>query len=78
MDFPSILCPTLFTTGPLGQSDVPDMSFMCSWRDMLTLPEPLPQISEVRMVGRAWQWLLHWLSFHSIHISWQEYGVGWQ
>ncbi|XP_073081914.1 TATA box-binding protein-associated factor RNA polymerase I subunit C isoform X3 [Manis javanica] len=46
MDFPSILCPTLFTTGPLGQSDVPDMSFMCSWRDMLTLPEPLPQISE--------------------------------
>ncbi|XP_036765280.2 TATA box-binding protein-associated factor RNA polymerase I subunit C isoform X1 [Manis pentadactyla] len=46
MDFPSILRPTLFTTGPLGQSDVPDMSFMCSWRDMLTLPEPLPQMSE--------------------------------
>ncbi|XP_019490348.1 PREDICTED: TATA box-binding protein-associated factor RNA polymerase I subunit C [Hipposideros armiger] len=41
MDFPSSLRPTLFMTGPLGLSDVPDMSFMCSWRDALTLPESL-------------------------------------
>ncbi|XP_036896181.1 TATA box-binding protein-associated factor RNA polymerase I subunit C isoform X1 [Sturnira hondurensis] len=46
MDFPSSLRPTLFMTGPLGLSDVPDMSFMCSWRDALTLPESLPQTSE--------------------------------
>uniref|UniRef100_A0A8I3RYZ5 TATA-box binding protein associated factor, RNA polymerase I subunit C n=1 Tax=Canis lupus familiaris TaxID=9615 RepID=A0A8I3RYZ5_CANLF len=39
MDFPSSLHPTLFMTGPLGLSNVPDMSFMCSWRDALTLPE---------------------------------------
>ncbi|KAB0406812.1 hypothetical protein E2I00_012386, partial [Balaenoptera physalus] len=43
MDFPSSLPPSLFTTGPLGLSDVPDVSFMCSWRDALTLPESLPQ-----------------------------------
>lgn len=53
MDFPSSLRPTLFMTGPLGLSDVPDMSFMCSWRDALTLPESLPQNAEVGMVGRA-------------------------
>ncbi|XP_059855008.1 TATA box-binding protein-associated factor RNA polymerase I subunit C isoform X2 [Delphinus delphis] len=46
MDFPSSLPPSLFTTGPLGLSDVPDVSFMCSWRDALTLPESLPQGSE--------------------------------
>lgn len=53
MDFPSSLPPSLFTTGPLGLSDVPDVSFMCSWRDALTLPESLPQGSEVRLAGRA-------------------------
>ncbi|XP_028357848.1 TATA box-binding protein-associated factor RNA polymerase I subunit C isoform X2 [Phyllostomus discolor] len=46
MDFPSSLRPMLFMTGPLGLSDVPDMSFMCSWRDALTLPESLPQTSK--------------------------------
>ncbi|XP_016052555.1 PREDICTED: TATA box-binding protein-associated factor RNA polymerase I subunit C [Miniopterus natalensis] len=46
MDFPSSLRPTLFMTGPLGLSDVPDMSFMCSWRDALTLPESLAQNSK--------------------------------
>nr|KAF6318951.1 TATA-box binding protein associated factor, RNA polymerase I subunit C [Pipistrellus kuhlii] len=46
MDFPSSLRPALFMTGPLGLSDVPDTSFMCSWRDALTLPESLPQNSE--------------------------------
>ncbi|XP_045652060.1 TATA box-binding protein-associated factor RNA polymerase I subunit C isoform X4 [Ursus americanus] len=46
MDFPSSLRPTLFMTGPLGLSNVPDMSFMCSWRDTLTLPESLPKNSE--------------------------------
>ncbi|XP_034528783.1 TATA box-binding protein-associated factor RNA polymerase I subunit C isoform X3 [Ailuropoda melanoleuca] len=46
MDFPSSLQPTLFMTGPLGLSNVPDMSFMCSWRDALTLPESLPKNSE--------------------------------
>ncbi|XP_069353987.1 TATA box-binding protein-associated factor RNA polymerase I subunit C [Eulemur rufifrons] len=46
MDFPSSLRPTLFKTGPLGLSDVPDLSFMCSWRDILTLPEYRPQNSE--------------------------------
>lgn len=53
MDFPSSLRPTLFMTGPLGLSDVPDTSFMCSWRDALSLPESLPQDAEVGMVGRA-------------------------
>ncbi|KAM7059134.1 TATA box-binding protein-associated factor RNA polymerase I subunit C isoform 2-T3 [Molossus nigricans] len=43
MDFPNSLRPTLFVTGPLGLSDAPDMSFMCSWRDALTLPESLPE-----------------------------------
>ncbi|KAM5263640.1 TATA box-binding protein-associated factor RNA polymerase I subunit C [Ctenodactylus gundi] len=38
MDFPSALRPSLFTAGPLGASDVPDLSCMCSWRDALTLP----------------------------------------
>ncbi|XP_076989282.1 TATA box-binding protein-associated factor RNA polymerase I subunit C isoform X2 [Tamandua tetradactyla] len=46
MDFPSSLRPTLFTTGPLGLSSVPDLSFMCSWRDALTLPLSQPQNSE--------------------------------
>ncbi|XP_023562562.1 TATA box-binding protein-associated factor RNA polymerase I subunit C isoform X3 [Octodon degus] len=43
MDFPSSLRPSLFMTGPLGLSDIPDLSFMCSWRDTLTLPESPPQ-----------------------------------
>ncbi|XP_012868077.1 PREDICTED: TATA box-binding protein-associated factor RNA polymerase I subunit C [Dipodomys ordii] len=43
MDFPSPLRPAFFMTGPLGMTDIPDLSFMCSWRDALTLPEsPLP------------------------------------
>lgn len=53
MDFPSSLRPTLFMTGPLGLSDVPDTSFMCSWRDALTLPESLPQNSENRVLPSA-------------------------
>ncbi|XP_043754108.1 TATA box-binding protein-associated factor RNA polymerase I subunit C isoform X1 [Cervus elaphus] len=48
MDFPSSLPPSLFMTGPLGQSDVPDLSFMCSWRDALTLPASSPQGSQDR------------------------------
>ncbi|VTJ51295.1 Hypothetical predicted protein [Marmota monax] len=39
MDFPRSLCPSLFMAGPLGMNDAPDLSFMCSWRDVLTLPE---------------------------------------
>ncbi|XP_054524481.1 TATA box-binding protein-associated factor RNA polymerase I subunit C isoform X6 [Pan troglodytes] len=46
MDFPGSLRPALFLTGPLGLSDVPDLSFMCSWQDALTLPEAQPQNSE--------------------------------
>ncbi|XP_022367354.1 TATA box-binding protein-associated factor RNA polymerase I subunit C isoform X4 [Enhydra lutris kenyoni] len=46
MDFPSSLRPTLFVAGPLGLSNVPDLSFMCSWRDALMLPESLPENSE--------------------------------
>ncbi|XP_045149533.1 TATA box-binding protein-associated factor RNA polymerase I subunit C [Echinops telfairi] len=42
MDFPSPLHPALFMSGPLGLSSIPDLSFMCSWRDALTLPESLP------------------------------------
>uniref|UniRef100_A0A8C9KT36 TATA box-binding protein-associated factor RNA polymerase I subunit C n=1 Tax=Panthera tigris altaica TaxID=74533 RepID=A0A8C9KT36_PANTA len=53
MDFPGSLPPTLFRTGPLGVSNTPDLSFMCSWRDALTLPEPLAQNSQVRIAGRA-------------------------
>jgi hypothetical protein len=51
MDFPSSLRPALFMTGPLGMSSVPDLSFMCSWRDVLTLPESQPHNSKVRMTG---------------------------
>uniref|UniRef100_A0A8C6W527 Uncharacterized protein n=1 Tax=Nannospalax galili TaxID=1026970 RepID=A0A8C6W527_NANGA len=39
MDFPSSLRPSLFMAGPLGMTDGPDLSFMCSWRDRLTLPQ---------------------------------------
>nr|XP_020023978.1 TATA box-binding protein-associated factor RNA polymerase I subunit C isoform X1 [Castor canadensis] len=46
MDFPSSLRPALFMTGPLGMSSVPDLSFMCSWRDVLTLPESQPHNSK--------------------------------
>lgn len=53
MDFPGSLRPALFLTGPLGLSDVPDLSFMCSWQDALTLPEAQPQNSEVRMEAGA-------------------------
>ncbi|XP_077888869.1 TATA box-binding protein-associated factor RNA polymerase I subunit C isoform X1 [Ictidomys tridecemlineatus] len=42
MDFPRSLCPSLFMAGPLGMNDAPDLSFMCSWRDALTLPESQP------------------------------------
>lgn len=42
MDFPDCLRPSLFMSGPLGLSDTPDLSFMCSWRDALTLPAPQP------------------------------------
>ncbi|XP_055477547.1 TATA box-binding protein-associated factor RNA polymerase I subunit C isoform X3 [Psammomys obesus] len=42
MDFPSSLRPSLFMAGPLG-TDGPDLSFMCSWRDVLTLPGFQPQ-----------------------------------
>ncbi|XP_006990234.1 TATA box-binding protein-associated factor RNA polymerase I subunit C isoform X1 [Peromyscus maniculatus bairdii] len=43
MDFPSSLRPSLFMAGPLGMTDGPDLSFMCSWRDALTLPGSQPQ-----------------------------------
>ncbi|XP_028609436.1 TATA box-binding protein-associated factor RNA polymerase I subunit C [Grammomys surdaster] len=43
MDFPSALRPSLFMAGPLGMTDGPDLSFMCSWRDALTLPGSRPQ-----------------------------------
>ena len=55
MDFPGSLPPTLLRTGPLGVSDTPDLSFMCSWRDALTLPGPLAQSCQVRMAGSARQ-----------------------
>uniref|UniRef100_A0A8C9UWG7 Uncharacterized protein n=1 Tax=Spermophilus dauricus TaxID=99837 RepID=A0A8C9UWG7_SPEDA len=42
MDFPRSLCPSLFVAGPLGMNDAPDLSFMCSWRDALMLPESQP------------------------------------
>lgn len=43
MDFPGTLRPSLFKAGPLGMTDGPDLSFMCSWRDALTLPGSQPQ-----------------------------------
>ncbi|XP_027266559.1 TATA box-binding protein-associated factor RNA polymerase I subunit C isoform X1 [Cricetulus griseus] len=43
MDFPSSLRPSLFMAGPLGMTDGPDLSFMCSWRDALTMPGSQPQ-----------------------------------
>ncbi|XP_051024943.1 TATA box-binding protein-associated factor RNA polymerase I subunit C [Acomys russatus] len=43
MDFPSALSPSLFMAGPLGMTDGPDLSFMCSWRDALTMPWSQPQ-----------------------------------
>ncbi|XP_007992406.3 TATA box-binding protein-associated factor RNA polymerase I subunit C isoform X5 [Chlorocebus sabaeus] len=46
MDFPRSLRPALFMTGPLGLSDIPDLSFMCSWQHALTVPETQPQNSE--------------------------------
>ncbi|XP_006888938.1 PREDICTED: TATA box-binding protein-associated factor, RNA polymerase I, subunit C-like [Elephantulus edwardii] len=43
MDFPCPLPPTLFLSGPLGLSNAPDLSSLCSWKDALTLPEcPYP------------------------------------
>lgn len=53
MDFPHSLRPALFMTGPLGLSDIADLSFMCSWQHALTLPETQPQNSEVRMEAGA-------------------------
>lgn len=80
MDFPSSLPPSLFMTGPLGQSDVPDLSFMCSWRDALTLPASSPQGSQVRMAGRALVARggggIVWHPHPRGHTSWQECRVG--
>lgn len=47
MDFPSSLHPSLFTTGPLGLSEAPDLSFTSSWRDTLSLSQALPLSPEV-------------------------------
>lgn len=47
MDFPSLLPPTLFTAGPLGLSDAPNVSFTCSWKEALNLPPELPQSPKV-------------------------------
>ncbi|KAG8513139.1 TATA box-binding protein-associated factor, RNA polymerase I, subunit C, partial [Galemys pyrenaicus] len=46
---PNCLHPTLFMPDPLGLSNVPDLSFMCSWGDPLSLPESPSQISESRV-----------------------------
>lgn len=60
MDFPSTLRPSLFMAGPLGMTDGPDLSFMCSWRDALTLPGAQPQNCRVRMEVGPFPWsLLH-------------------
>ncbi|XP_039083580.1 TATA box-binding protein-associated factor RNA polymerase I subunit C [Hyaena hyaena] len=58
MDFPSPLPPMLFRTGPLGLSNVPDLSATCGWRASLTLPEPLAQSSQngVSCVAAAPLW----------------------
>lgn len=56
MDFPSTLRPSLFKAGPLGLTDVPDLSFMCSWRDALTLPGSQPQNCRVRMQIGPFPW----------------------
>ncbi|XP_038168589.1 TATA box-binding protein-associated factor RNA polymerase I subunit C isoform X1 [Arvicola amphibius] len=50
MDFPSSLRPSLFMTGPLGMTDGPDLSFMCSWRDALTMPGSQPPNCKDRTV----------------------------
>ncbi|XP_054434975.1 TATA box-binding protein-associated factor RNA polymerase I subunit C [Pteronotus mesoamericanus] len=55
MDFPSSLRPTLFMTGPLGLSDVPDMSFMCSWRDALSLPQTSENGTPPVAKGLLWE-----------------------
>lgn len=66
MDFPSTLRPSLFMAGPLGMTDGPDLSFMCSWRDALTLPGAQPQNCRVRMeVGP-------FLGLFFIHLSEKE------
>lgn len=56
MDFPSTLRPSLFMAGPLGMTDGPDLSFMCSWRDALTLPRSQPQNCRVRMEIGPFPW----------------------
>lgn len=56
MDFPSTLRPSLFMAGPLGMTDGPDLSFMCSWRDALTLPGSQPQNCRVRMEIGPFPW----------------------
>lgn len=76
MDFPSSLRPTLFMTGPLGLSNVPDMSFMCSWRDALTLPESLPENSKVSAAGRALDVAPSWPPLPSTHTRCRAQ-VGW-
>jgi hypothetical protein len=56
MDFPGTLRPSLFKAGPLGMTDGPDLSFMCSWRDALTLPGSQPQNCKVRMEIGSFPW----------------------
>lgn len=62
MDFPSTLRPSLFMAGPLGMTDGPDLSFMCSWRDALTLPGSQPQNCKVRIEIGPLPWSHHHLS----------------
>lgn len=47
MDFPSSLHPSLFTTGLLGLSEAPDLSFTNSWKDTLSLSQALPLSPEI-------------------------------
>ncbi|XP_040838229.1 TATA box-binding protein-associated factor RNA polymerase I subunit C isoform X1 [Ochotona curzoniae] len=56
MDFPDCLRPSLFMSGPLGLSDTPDLSFMCSWRDALTLPAPQPPKNRLPPLAKDLLW----------------------
>uniref|UniRef100_A0A8C6ET93 TATA-box binding protein associated factor, RNA polymerase I subunit C n=1 Tax=Marmota marmota marmota TaxID=9994 RepID=A0A8C6ET93_MARMA len=56
MDFPRSLCPSLFMAGPLGMNDAPDLSFMCSWRDVLTLPESQPHDNAIPRLAKDLLW----------------------
>lgn len=66
MDFPSSLRPSLFMAGPLGMTDGPDLSFMCSWRDALTLPGSQPQNCKVRMEIGPFPW---YPTHHSLSVA---------